>query len=69
MKYSIFKPISLLLLLLFASCKSLLIPEFVIDSYAFAEKKEALTETQKQQWRFADPFQRFHPWNKFGQGL
>ncbi len=56
MKYSIFKPISLLLLLLFASCKSLLIPEFVIDSYAFVEKKEALSEFEKQQWRFADPF-------------
>lgn len=56
MKYSIFKPISLLLLLLFASCKSLLIPEFVIDSYAFVEKKAALSEFEKQQWRFADPF-------------
>ncbi len=56
MKYSIFKPISLLLLLLFASCKSLVIPEFVIDSYAFVEKKEALSEFEKQQWRFADPF-------------
>jgi len=50
------KSMSIASLFLLASCKSLLIPEFVIDSYTLSPKKEALSELEKKQWRFADPF-------------
>lgn len=56
MKLSKLSTLSLLLIFLFASCKSLLIPEFVIDSYQFEGKKSSLTEAEKQRWRFADPY-------------
>lgn len=56
MNKSILKTLSLTIVFALASCKSLLIPEFVIDTYAFTSKKADLTELEKQQWRFADPY-------------
>lgn len=56
MNRSLLYTFSLFALLILASCKSLLIPEFVVDTYQFTAKKSALTDLEKKQWRFADPF-------------